>query len=224
MKHYACFSFEEVKNGIPTVIGLIPLIWNIIKLVAIGSIILFLSAAIYMVFYYAAMPPRAATEALYFDYTQPAELAFPSMQSTHTSCAHPLASIDLFASHDSWEAIATNDILPPPKAKEQLLVSGRAYYIETLLELPDTPLNRLSGMFGVVTELYASNGTMLAVSRRSARYPYSSPWIETLNKLLRIGGILLGAMKESKTITVSSFSHFVESPALPLVRASSRMT
>lgn len=220
------FDFENFQqNGSHTVIGLIPLLMKVIHWLVTGTLVLTLSLLTYTVFYYAVMPARAASEPLYFDYTQKATPTFiysPHQSDdihakTSNACFHPWAAVDLFAKHIAWEAIATNDVLPKPKTQTRVLDAGHAYYIETLLELPESHFNRNSGMFGVVVELWSSNGTMLAVSRRSTRFPNASPWIDVLYKLVRILGFLVDALKETKVLILSSFSNFVETPDLPLV-------
>ena len=220
------FNFENFQqNGAHTVIGLIPMLMKVIHWLVTGTLVLTLSFLTYFVFYRAVMPAPAASEPLYFDYTQTATPTF--VYSPHqsddidaknpTTCFHPWAAIDLFAKHTAWDAIATNDVLPKPKAQTRVLDAGHAYYIETLLELPESHFNRNSGMFGVVVELWSSNGKMLAVSRRSTRFPNASPWIDVMYKFVRILGFLVDALKETKVIVLSSFSNFVESPDLPLV-------
>jgi hypothetical protein len=60
---------------------------------------------------------------------------------------------------------------------DRLLVPRKAYFIEIALKLPESELNQGYGIFGVVVELQSTNSTVLAISRRSARMPYTSNWV-----------------------------------------------
>ena len=127
----------------------------------------------------------------------------------------PWAHVDLFARHTAWEAFEET-VLPEPKCTERLLNPKGSYYFETILILPQSTYNFQSGMFGVVTELYSSNETQLAMSRRSVRMPHSSSWISTIRKCFLLIPLLIGALEETHTVTIPAFRHFIESPELPV--------
>jgi hypothetical protein len=220
--------------------GVFPFLGRVFKTLAIGSILLVISGGSYALFYQAAMPSLSAAHPLFFDYTGPLNPSFlgksnpPPLDYTgvftstfygklynnHTKDQRPepWAVVDLFARHSSWEALQT-DVLPQPIAEHRLLKAKQPYFIEVVLTLPDSNLNREPGMFGVVTELYSHNGTQLAVSRRSTRFPHQSPWITTVRKIFCLIPLLLGAVDEARTVVVPSFRHFVESSGHPLVSA-----
>ena len=86
------------------------------------------------------------------------------------------------------------------------------------LDLPESEKNRDLGMFGVMVELRSSNGTLLASSLRSTRFPHESHWIATVRKAVCIVPLMLGAVSESRRVLVPTYRFFVESEALPLVR------
>ena len=73
-------------------------------------------------------------------------------------------------------------------------------------------------MFVVHVELLADNNTnagtttttLLATSKRAARWPHTSAWIATVRNLATLPALLLGALDESRTITITPFHHFVE--------------
>mmetsp|Transcript_13825 Transcript_13825/g.22226 ORF Transcript_13825/g.22226 Transcript_13825/m.22226 type:complete len:528 (-) Transcript_13825:3106-4689(-) len=127
----------------------------------------------------------------------------------------PWAVADLFSQQSCWEAHHP-DILPPPKTRTRILPSGKPHFIEVLLDLPESDLNRRMGMFGVLVELQSSNGTMLASSMRTARIPHESFWISVVRKAICIVPLMLGALQESRRVLVPSFRFYVESEKLPL--------
>jgi hypothetical protein len=221
-------------------------------------LLLTISAATYGIFYHAAMPARAATEPLYFDYTTTTAKRHPHTETTSVSSWYsmagegpsswyssmtipdasrrhlhqppvssveplPKASVDLFAKYPAWEAVHES-VLPAPVAQDRLLSEGRAYYLEIVLTLPETAVNVEAGIFGVVTDLLSSNGTCLAISRRSSRFPHQSAWITLLKKWLTLIPLLLGAIEESRTVVIPAYRHFVESTDYPLVRVSILLT
>jgi hypothetical protein len=218
--------------------GVFPFLGRAFKTLAIGSLLLSISAGSYALFYHAAMPALSATHPLFFDYTGPLNPSFLGKSSppladyaeAFTSTFYgklyknhnkdqrpePWAAVDLFARHTSWEALQT-EVLPKPIAEHRLLKAKQPYFIEVVLTLPDSNLNREPGMFGVVTELYSHNGTQLAVSRRSTRFPHQSKWITVVRKILYLIPLLIGAVDETRTIVLPSFRHFVESSGHPLV-------
>jgi hypothetical protein len=135
----------------------------------------------------------------------------------HHQQGSPHAIADLFSRQNQWEAHHP-DIVPHPKAENRILPRRTPHYIEVLLDLPESEKNRNIGMFGVLAHLQSSNGTMLATSMRTARFPHESRWISVIRKAICIIPLMLGALQESRRVLVPSFRHFVESEALPLVR------
>lgn len=157
----------------------------------------------------------------------------------------PTASVDLLAVHNEWQAYF-DDIVPTTKTQKQQssssLLAKQAYFIEIALHLPESPVNQNAGMFGVVAELYSASSTTpvssssgmepttgtgssqdddlltkLAVSRRSYRFPYQSPWLSVVAKVLCLIPLLLGAIPESRTVAGQAFRHYIESSEHPLV-------
>jgi len=154
-----------------------------------------------------------------------------SMQSA------PVAVVDLFSNHVSWQYYHPDVVLPPKQAKH-ILTKGAPHYIEVLLDLPESEVNRNKiGMFSVVVDLHSSSSskddeasdtggtaatltttttTLLASSTRGARIPHESHWISVFRKFLCILPHVFGAMPESRRVTVPSFRFFVESEEFPL--------
>ena len=155
----------------------------------------------------------------------------------------PTAIVDLYAKHNNWCAVEPS-ILPEMKSQRQLSLQQRprlnaqqAYYIDIILQLPESDANRHAGMFGVVTELHGSrdngntqseysdrtNTTLLAVARRSSRFPHQTPWINTVLKIVLLVPILLHALPEARTVTVSAFRQYIETEEHPLVCTHTRL-
>ncbi|GAX25459.1 hypothetical protein FisN_1Hu415 [Fistulifera solaris] len=174
----------------------------------------------YHLFYTVVMPSFSVAAPIYLDYTgAPAPSSLSSVESSHVngnSLPTPWGSIDLFAKHH-WDFVDTEDVVPTPLTSRRLLVSNRAYFMELVLVLPESDTNRAStGIFGVKVELASHNGTVLALSRRSARFPHQSRWISVLQKAVLLVPYLIGAIEESKHVVIPVFRHYVESRDYPL--------
>lgn len=211
---YSIYEREEFD-------GIIPFFIRQIKRLLKFLVIFSLSLVSYHVLYTLVMPSFSVSAPIHFDYTgaSPPSFSptFESYKGHESTLPTPWGSIDLFAKHH-WDVVETEDVLPTPHTSHQLLVSNRAYFMELILVLPESDTNRAStGIFGVKVELASNNGTVLAVSRRSARFPHQSKWISTLEKLVLLVPLMLGVMEESKHIAVPAFRHYVESRDHPLV-------
>jgi hypothetical protein len=214
--------------------GIIPFLGYLLKTIFLGSLLATVSLASYAAFYQRAMPNLVASERLYFDYSAPSSLPLPlSLSQSHSLKLFsrgasvvesgrfivPRASLDLFAQHSAWNVgeLSCESVLPRPKVRgTRLLQSQQSYFFEIQLVLPDSEANKNAGMFTVVTELYSSNGTHLALSARSARYPHRTPWISTTRQLVWLVPLLTGAAEEVTIIVLSPYRHYVESEEFPL--------
>lgn len=223
-RYYARYNddiqYEEYREATGFFSGVLPFLGNLIKIVFLTTLLTTLSAVSYLAFYHQVMPSHYAMETLYFEYTRPPTPHFKPFwrrRAPQTESSNgPWASIDLFAKHSGWEAVES-DTLPHQRTSNRLLNAGHPYFLETVLILPESNANLQAGMFGVHTELYASNGTQLAISRRSARFPHQSKWISDLRKFLILLPLLVEALQEARTIIVPCFRHFVDVRDMPLV-------
>lgn len=188
--------------------GIIPFVARLIRLAFQSVLLLALSLVSYQLFYAAVMPSLSATVPLYFDYTG----ARSPFSPVHGPVEQPVpwAVADLYARHSSWEALETDTVVPA--LQTSILRPRQPYFIEVALDLPESDMNRQqAGIFGVSVQLLSHNGTALAISRRSARFPHQTEWIRTLQKFLLLVPLLLGAQEESKTVLIPSYRHYVES-------------
>ena len=150
----------------------------------------------------------------------PASVRGHSASTRTTEQFHvPWASADLFAKHTQWHP-AYPGVIPQPVSKDHFLKSGKAYYVEVALDIPESDINRLAGIFGVSVELQSSNGCRLASSMRTTKLPHETFWISSVRKFLWLGPLLLGAVHETKRLVVPSYRYFVESSDQPLVSSS----
>lgn len=222
----AAFHVQAVGAVEEVFMGIWPILKRILIVYSIGISIMASSIAMYGLFYFAIQPGQAASESLFFDYSGIANHPAPENPFKNQTCSAilsggkltPWAAADFFAKHSQWEAFHT-DVLPKPLVQSRVLQPGKGYFFEIDLEIPESNLNRDTGIFMVHVYLQASNGTMLASSIRPARLPHESLWIATIRKSFWLIPMIIGASHEARTVVVPSFRHFRESPALPLVSA-----
>lgn len=218
---------EQMHTTQENFMGIFPMLKRIVYYLFVGAFLLATSMATYGIFYLMAMPAHAATEKLHFDYSCK-NLASPSGEAPvcvgeaassgqcQYSCS-PSATVDIFATHTPWEALHP-DVIPDAKSKTRILRPRKHYFLEVVLQLPESITNQQIGMFTVEVELQTKNNIPLARSKRSARLPHESGWIGAIRKSICLVPLLVGALTESRSAIIPSFRHFVESSKHPLVR------
>lgn len=209
-------------------IGFVPLVKRFVTILGILVAVLCSSIVTYSLFYWVVMPGHHATETLFFDYSGVAKHPVPSYNGVNIEEGSPLqplvdqfqyspwAVADLFAKHSQWEHF-DDEIIPKPITQSRVLKEKKPYFLEVVLDLPESETNRRTGIFGVYVELQSNDGKKLASSIRAGRLPHESLWVSTVRKIIWLGPLLVGAVEESRRIVVPSFRHFVESPESPLV-------
>eukprot|EP00980_Cylindrotheca_fusiformis_P001496 scaffold346_cov116-Cylindrotheca_fusiformis.AAC.10 len=217
----------EIENAF---VGIVPTIKRVATFLSVGALLLSSSLFFYGLLYLAVMPSYNATRNLYFDYSgiakHPAPVPVCSDETNICGERHsiddkrlfenaPWAVADLFSKHSQWEAFHA-DCVPKPLTDSRILNPGTAFFLEVTLDLPESEINLMSGVFGIFVEIQSHNGTILASSLRSSRIPHETRWVSTVRTALMLIPLLLGATQEIKQITVSSFRHFVEIPDMPL--------
>jgi len=224
----AAFPGQAVGAVEGAFIGLWPILKRTLIIWSIGISLLVSSIAWYGLFYWTVQPGRAASEILFFDYSgisnhpAPEVVCIDEVDScvpllpTETFRDAPWAAVDFFSKHSQWEA-HHYDVVPKPLYQSRVLQSGKGYFFEVALELPESEVNRNTGMFMVQVHLQSSNGTLLASSLRPSRLPHESQWISTIRKSAWLLPMIIGASHEARVIVVPSFRHFRESMTLPLV-------
>ena len=130
----------------------------------------------------------------------------------------PTGIVDLSTIHTQWMPVV-NDVVPKVPSHTSAvdrLDSGRHYYLDIALTLPESDANRHIGMFVLEIDLLSNDGAVLASSTRSTMLPYESYFVGMARKFLLLFPILIGATPEARTVTLSCFDHFVESSNQPL--------
>lgn len=228
-QHFAP-QYEQIHVAQESFVGIFPVLKRVIYYTVVGSFLIMTSMGTYGLFYLVAMPPHAATEQLYFDYSCRGGGAIATNETTacamndttsafvkgHASLCTPTATVDIFAEHTPWEALHP-DVVPEARSKSSILTAKRHYFLEVLLQLPESSVNQDSGIFAVEVELRSD--VPLARSKRSARLPHESGWVGVVRKILCLAPLLVGAITESRTVIIPAFRHFVESSKHPLVCA-----
>lgn len=212
--------FHEARE---TVVGLIPWLQRILTALFFAGCVVSVSLATYGLFYMAVMPAPHAAEPLFFDYScSQRPTVADSCAKEDETCSpsippcHPSATVDILAKHSSWEAHFP-ELLPEFQPGTHTLIPRKRYFLEVVLELPETDVNRQIGMFGVQVVLQTGNRTKLATSVRSTRLPYESFWISLIRKQICIIPLMVGALSEARTVILPAFRHYIESKTLPLV-------
>jgi hypothetical protein len=222
-QNFAEYPYQErLHTTQENFMGIFPVLKRFIYYFLVGSFLLATSMATYGLFYWIAMPAHAATEKLYFDYScrNTEQVCSGPEKRTGNECdfsCAPSANVDIFAKHTPWQALLP-DVLPEARSKTRILRPRKHYFLEVVLQLPESTTNQQIGMFAVEVELQTKGHTPLARSQRSARLPHESGWIGIIRKSLCLAPLLVGALTESRTSIVPSFRHFVESTKHPLVR------
>ena len=134
--------------------------------------------------------------------------------STSSTSCYPTARVDVLSRQSSW--VAHHPDLEPPLLKK-VLAARQEYFMELKVQLPETEVNRLTGIFVVQTDIASHNGTLLASAVRSIRMPHESVWISVARKLTCLLPLLVGAFTETKIVTIPALRHYKESKVLPLV-------
>lgn len=207
-------------------VGIVPFLLKAAKVLMLVVMFLLSSLFFYGIFYLSIMPWHSATEKLYFDYSGIAKhpVRSPVLPRTHFRYltphildSAPWAVVDFFSKHSQWEGY-NDESIPAPLTSNRVLKPGNMYQVEVSLNLPESEINIMSGVFSVIVEILSADGTMLASSIRSTRIPHETGWVSTIRKGVLLVPLLVGAAKETQTVEVPSFRYFVENEDTPLVR------
>ena len=234
-RYYYSDDLDEKEFG-----GLLPFLYRIFRLFIIVSFWTITGACSYALFYKWMMPRIVASKSFSFDYgfpnqhdTSPTgdqvsnlyhDFHGESLSSCSTLTCTPLAKVDLFARHNGWEALHES-IIPRPITERRILQPHKEYYIDVILELPESKLNIEAGVFGLVVELASStNQTRLAKAQISGSFPFESAWVSLARKVCLLPAFLLGAMHESRMVYHTPFRHFLESLDFPIQYATIMLT
>ena len=125
----------------------------------------------------------------------------------------PSAKVNFHSKRTQWESY--NEI-SQKKEIVSLLQPKSKYYIDVLLHIPESNVNKNIGIFMVHVTLY-SNNAPLGTSKRSAMVPYESYVVFHIRRTSLFVLFLLGIIQEYSNVIVHSFDNFMERIDYPLV-------
>jgi len=217
------FENKQTEFG-DAFVGIVPALIKAGRILLLVTLFLLSSLFFYGLFYIAIMNEYNAAENLYFDYSgmvkHPVENPIlPTAHFRHQNQSildnAPWAVADFFSQHSQWEGY-NEDNVPSLLTSDRVLKAGNSYEVGVSLDIPESQINIMSGVFSVLVEILSSDGTMLATSIRSTRIPHETAWISTIRKGVLLAPLLVGASEESRTVAVPSFRYLVESEDMPL--------
>ena len=91
-----------------------------------------------------------------------------------------------------------------------ILAAGQKYFFELSLTLPESEINKQLGIFMVKVDLRSSDRTLLASSKQHSMLPFESTIVSLFRKTMLILPLSFGVLSETRTITLLSFDHYVE--------------
>jgi Putative adipose-regulatory protein (Seipin) len=206
--HHYFYGFDSSiwnDNRGEEFIGFIPMFGRLLFYMFQMYFLLAISAVTYYTVYHVyAMPRCFVNRPLYFDY-MPSELhdnRFKNLGSVRMNMQNfyndsirdemsatvtARASVDLTKNKDvAWESHLTISLSGQPIRR--ILDPYHKYYIELLLDLPDTHRNRHGGMFGIRTELYTASPTKDINSQKETMVESSNRSACNLNCIIDCDG------------------------------------
>ena len=109
-------------------------------------------------------------------------------------------SITNSVGEENNETVVENPILAP----------GQRYFIELVLTLPESEINKQLGVFMVKVDLRSADRTLLASSKQHSMLPYESSIVTLFRKTMLILPLAFGLMSETRTVTLLSFDHYMD--------------
>uniref|UniRef100_A0A1A9V2Z0 Seipin n=1 Tax=Glossina austeni TaxID=7395 RepID=A0A1A9V2Z0_GLOAU len=152
-------------------------------------LIIWTAVFMYVVFYYAYMPP--------ISHTRPVYMQFKTCIDTSTPCTFPHAHVSL-------------------TKKQQLLMVGQAYRVLINIDMPESPQNLDLGMFMVCAEMRDFESMLRGHSCRSAMLRYRSPLIRTISTWALSPLFVLGLKEEYQQVSVEIFPQYLEQRQHPI--------
>lgn len=160
------------------------------------GLLLWVSIFLYGSFYYSYMPTVSFSTPVHFYYTSDCGA------SEQALCSFPRANISFMK----------ND-------RDQVMAYGQPYRISLELEMPESPVNEMLGMFMVKMTAYTKGGKPVSSVGRSTMLHYRSSLLQTLSTLLFSPLLLSGMAEQKQLIEVELFSDYKMNAYQPTVGA-----
>nr|CAD7439367.1 unnamed protein product [Timema bartmani] len=155
----------------------------------VASLIIWVAIFLYVAFYYTYMPSTS--------HIRPVHLQFKSCEELQGPCSFPSAHVQL-------------------TKRQQLLMVGQSYKMFLNLEMPESPANKMLGMFMVCVELQGKDEILVDSSCRSAMLHYRSSLLHALSTLTFSPMLLFGHAEEKQNVILELFSDFEEDQNHPV--------
>lgn len=99
--------------------------------------------------------------------------------------------------------------------KDELLMKGQPYTVTLDLELPESTVNQELGVFMLLIQFYSKDGEVVRSSARPALLHYKSGLYQTIETLVFLPSLLIGASEQKQTLSVELISDYVEDSYRP---------
>lgn len=160
------------------------------------GLLLWVSIFLYGSFYYSYMPTVSFSTPVHFYYTSDCDA------SDQALCSFPTANISFMKNE-----------------RDQVMAYGQPYRISLELEMPESPVNEMLGMFMIKMTSYTKGGKAVSSVGRSTMLHYRSSLLQTLSTLLFSPLLLSGMAEQKQLIEVELFSDYKTNAYQPTVGA-----
>ncbi|XP_068595663.1 seipin-like [Brachionichthys hirsutus] len=165
-------------------------------LLCVLVLLLWVSIFLYGSFYYSYMPTVSFSTPVHFYYTSDCDASESAL------CSFPTANISFMKNQ-----------------KNQVLAFGQPYRISLELEMPESPVNELLGMFMVKMCSYTTGGKIVSTVGRSAMLHYRSSMLQSLSTLVFSPFLLTGMAEQKQLIEIELFSEYKANSYQPTIGA-----
>jgi hypothetical protein len=93
-------------------------------------------------------------------------------------------------------------------SENAVLESGKRYFFELSLALPESDVNKRLGVFMVKVELRSADWSLLALSKQHSFLPFESALVSLFRKTMIMLPLTSGILSEARTITLQAFDQY----------------
>lgn len=166
-------------------------------LLCVLGLLLWVSIFLYGSFYYSYMPTVSFSTPVHFYYSSDCEASEQA-----PLCSFPTANISFMKNE-----------------RDQVMAFGQPYRVSLELEMPESPVNEMLGMFMVKMTSYTKGGKAVSSVGRSTMLHYRSSLLQTLSTFLFSPLLLSGMAEQKQLIEVELFSDYKTNAYQPTVGA-----
>jgi hypothetical protein len=91
-----------------------------------------------------------------------------------------------------------------------VLKQGQRYFVDVVLVLPESDVNKKLGMFMLTVNLRSQDGSLLARSKQSTLFPFESRLVGITRKTMILFPLLSGVIEETKTLSLLCFDDYMD--------------